>query len=354
MQYLNTRKAIGLIVALAFFIGGSHTALAVGTASNTTINNTATVDYQVGGINQTQLTSNTASFVVDNRVDLTVAESNTTYVDVVPGATAQVLTFTVSNTGNTTQDFGLAAAAGSDPFGGTDNFNATGVAVYVEDGTTVGYQAAEDTATYIDELAADGTATVYIVADIPVAQANGDIAAYTLTATTRDGGGVGVQGNVTANDSGSGNTAGVDVVWGDGAGDTDAATDGAFSDTGAYRVVSAALTVTKSVAIISDPFNLAVNPKAIPGATMRYTITVQNTSATTAATSVVIVDAPPANTTYTAATITLNAAAQTDADDSPGTDNSDFNVTNAGAVTVTIPTLAASSTATVTFDVTID
>ena len=33
MQYLNTRKAIGLILALAFFIGGSQTALAAGTAS---------------------------------------------------------------------------------------------------------------------------------------------------------------------------------------------------------------------------------------------------------------------------------------------------------------------------------
>ena len=291
--------------------------------------------------------------MVDNRVDLTVAESTTTYVDVVPGATAQVLTFTVTNTGNTTQDFSLAAVAGSDPFGGTDNFNATGVSVFVETNGTAGYQAA-DNDTFIDELAPDTPITVYIVANIPVAQANGDIAAYTLTATTRDGGSVGAQGNVTANDSGSANTAGVDVVWGDGAGDTDAVTDGAFSDTGAYRVVSAALTVTKSVAIISDPFNLAVNPKAIPGATMRYTITVQNTSTTTAATSVVVVDAPPANTTYTASTITLNAAAQTDADDSPGTDNSDFNVTNAGAVTVTIPTLAASSTATITFDVTID
>ena len=145
------------------------------------------------------------------------------------------------------------------------------------------------------------------------------------------------------------------LVLGDGAGDTDAANDGAFSDTGAYRVVSAALTVTKSVAIISDPFNgTGANRKAIPGAVMRYTISVQNTSTTTAATSVVVVDAPPANTTYDTGTITLNAAAQTDADDSPGTDNSDYGITNANAVTVTIPTLAASSTATVTFDVTID
>lgn len=47
-------------------------------------------------------------------------------------------------------------------------------------------------------------------------------------------------------------------------------------------------------------------------------------------------DPIPANTTYVAESITLNAAAQTDADDDPGTDFSDFNVTTAGAVTVAV------------------
>lgn len=349
MQYLHMRKAFGLFLALAFLIGGSQTALAAGTASGTTVDNTATVDYQVGGISQAQLTSNTASFVVDNRVDLTVAESAGTYVDVVPGSTVQVLTFMVTNTGNTAQDFALSAAAGSDPFGGTDNFDATNVNVYVEDGTTVGYQPAEDTATFIDELAADTTATVYIVADIPVSQSNGDIATYTLTADAHDAGAAGL-GAVT-NATAGGNTAGVDVVLGDAAGDTDLANAGDHSDTGAYRVVSASLNVTKSVAVYSDPFNGTTNPKAIPGATMRYTISVQNTSTTTAATSVVVVDTPPANTTYSTGTITLDTVGKTDASDG---DEADWNITNAGAVTVTIPTLSASTMATITFDVTIN
>ncbi len=343
MQYNNKRNVTGLLIALALFGGGMQAAHAVGTASGTNISNTATVDYLVGGIAQTQITSNAAQFVVDNRVDLTVADSTATYVDVVPGAAGQVLTFTVTNTGNTAQDYSLAAAAGADPYGGTDNFNATGVAVFVESGVTAGYQAAEDTATFIDELAADGVATVYIVADIPVAQVNGDIAAYSLTATTHDAGAVGL-GAATAATAGA-NTAAVDVVFGD------AANDGLEAATGAYRVASAALTVTKSVAVVSDPFNGATNPKAIPGATMRYTVAVQNTSATTAADSVVLVDTPPANTTYAPGTITLGAVGKTDA---AGDDEADFNVTNANAVTVTVPSVAAGTTATITFDVTIN
>jgi len=350
MQYLHMRKAIGLLLALAFYIGGSHTALAAGTASGTSIDNTATVDYQVGGIDQTQLTSNTASFVVDNRVDLTVAESAGTYVDVIPGSTVQVLTFTVTNDGNETQDFALSAAAGSDPFGGADNFDATNVNVYVEDGTTGGYQPAEDTATFIDELAADASVTVYIVADIPASQSNGDIAAYTLTADAHDAGGVGVLGAETTATAG-GDTAGVDVVLGDAAGDTDLANAGDHSATGAYQVTTASLTVNKSVVVVDDPFNGTTDPKAIPGATMQYTISVENTSGTTDATSVVVVDAPPGNTTYSAGTIELDAVGKSDADDA---DEADWNVTNAGAVTVTIPTLAAGATATITFQVTID
>jgi uncharacterized repeat protein (TIGR01451 family) len=350
MQYVKQR-ALGALLALGLFAAHSPSALAAGTASGVSISNSATVNYQVSGIDQTPLTSNTVTFVVDNRVDLTVAETNTTYVDVVPGSTAQVLSFTVTNTGNTAQDFALSAAPGNDPFGGTDSFDATNVQVFVESGVTPGYQPAEDTATFIDELAPDAPATVYIVADIPVAQVDGDIAAYTLTANAHDAGAAGGLGAETLATAGANTAGAVDVVLGDAAGDTDSANQGDHSDTGAYRVASAALNVTKSVAVISDPFNGATNPKAIPGATVRYSITVANTSATTAATNVVVVDAPPANTTYAAGSIALNTVAQTDAADS---DESDFNATTGGAVTVTIPTVAAGGSATVTFDVTVD
>ncbi len=69
------------------------------------------------------------------------------------------------------------------------------------------------------------------------------------------------------------------------------------------------------------------------------------------ATNVVLSDAIPTNTTYVAGSITQDAAAKTDIVDG---DNADHNGTTAGAVTVTIGSLASSASTTITFQVTIN
>ena len=94
----------------------------------------------------------------------------------------------------------------------------------------------------------------------------------------------------------------------------DNANDGKHSSRDAYEVVTATIAVVKSAAVISDPINGGTNPKAIPGATIRYTITVTNSGSDTADT-VVTVDAIPTNCTYVAGTITLDTVAKTDASD---------------------------------------
>ena len=66
--------------------------------------------------------------------------------------------------------------------------------------------------------------------------------------------------------------------------------DNAEEATDIYEVESAALNVTKDSAVISDPFSTAPNWKAIPGAVVEYTVTIVNTSATTAAANVSISD----------------------------------------------------------------
>ena len=84
------------------------------------------------------------TFVVDNRVNVTVATTDATFVSVVPGALAQVTTFTVTNTGNTVQDFALTsaqAANGQTLFGGTDNFDTPACSQFVESNAVAnGYQ----------------------------------------------------------------------------------------------------------------------------------------------------------------------------------------------------------------------
>ncbi len=289
-----------LVIAMSAAIG-TGTVHAAGTASGTSINNLSTLNYSVGGTAQPAIgsspTGNTSgagtatTFVVDNRVNVTVATTDTAFVQVAPGALAQVTTFTVTNTGNTVQDFALTsaqAAAGQVQFG-TDNANTGACSQFLESGATVGYQSGADTATFIDELAADATRTVYVVCDIPVGAPQSAHSVVGLIATARAGGAGGLGGALTEAPT---NTAGVDIVFGDAAGTDDGpARDAAHSARSAYRVVTSALTVTKVASLVCDPFNSVTNPKNIPGAIVRYTITVANAAGAASASLTTVTDA---------------------------------------------------------------
>ena len=288
MQYLNIRKAIGLFLALAFFTGGIQTAFAAGTASNTTITNTATVDYQVGTDPRTA-TGSDGGFLVDNKVDLTVGNSGN--VSVVPGSTDQVLTFTVTNDGNTTQGYSLTAinAAGN-------AFDMTNVRIYIENGANAGFQIGQDTlytmGNYVFDLAADATSVnLYVVADTPATALNSETANIHLQATTLAAGGAAIS-------AAGGPTAGVDIVFADGDGPAllDTARDGTFSSEATYTVTSALLSATKTITNVADEFN-ATGGYSIPGAVVRYLITTTaGGTGTVDANSVVVSDPIPANT----------------------------------------------------------
>lgn len=277
-----------LLASMALFGLISQNALAAGTASGTTIGNRATLNYSVDSVSQTAIGSSPTgnilgagtdtTFVVDNKVNLTVVTNDTTFITVVPGKLAQVTEYTVTNLGNTVQDYALTAANmvnGEVKFTVTDNFDTTNLRVFVESGATAGYQLGEDLATYIDELAADDTKIVYIVVDIPVSRVNGDAALVSLTATTHDGGGASALGSATV-DLLAADTSGVDVVFADTAGSDDNAKDGKHSSRSAYKVISAVISVAKTVALICDPFNGNTNPKNIPGAAVQYAVTIAN------------------------------------------------------------------------------
>jgi uncharacterized repeat protein (TIGR01451 family) len=283
-----------LAVAGICLVGLVPQAWADGTPSGTPIDNTATIDYTVGGVGQTQIVSNTASFVVDNKIDLTVATVDLALVVVVPGAVSQVLTHTVTNDGNTPQDYSLQAQASA-----ADEFDATLVGVFVDGNANGTYEPLVDTATYVDELGIDLTTTVFIVADIPAVQVDGDQALYDLVAQTAAGGAGGAQGADILNDDALiiDDPATVQIVFGDGAGSVDGPNDGQHSSANGYEVVTATLDVTKSSSVISDPFNGGVNPKAIPGATMGYSIDIDNIG-TAAASNVIVEDAIPGNCAY--------------------------------------------------------
>ena len=89
---------------------------------------------------------------------------------------------------------------------------------------------------------------------------------------------------------------------------------------------------------------------AIAGDTVLWEIIVRNDGARSAS-DVVVSDVVPADTIFIAGSITLDAAALTDALD---TDEADFNLTAADTVTVSLGSLAAGTSATVTFRCTLD
>lgn len=299
MKYIKTSissKLVALLAGAALFGLISQSALAL-TASGTVISNSATLGYTVGGVAQTAITSAAASFTVDKKVDLSVVAVDVAAVAVNPGQAGAVTTFTVTNLGNDVQDFSLAAAnvaAGQALFTKTDNFDTTGISVFVENGLAVGYQSSgpnQDTSTYIDELAPGASKTVYVLASIPLAQVNGDAALVSLKATALVGGGVGVQGAALVATVGA-NTAGVDTVFADAAGSDDIVRNADYSARDAYFVSSAILSVSKTATLICDPANGNSNPKNIPGAAVQYAITITNAAtATTSATLSQVTDA---------------------------------------------------------------
>jgi len=363
---MKFKTMIHLIAAVLLLFAASS-AQAAGTAAGTTINNSASVNFSVGGVAQTAVNSNTASFVVDRRISLTVAEVGGSATSVVPGSTSQVLTFTVTNTTNATMDFRLIAgqqAGGASPFGHTDNFDASNVQVFVDSNANGTYDAGVDTSTFLDEMIDGATKTVFIVADIPGGQANGDAAGLRLTAVAAQSGGVGVLGADSTETAGADTPASVDTVFGDVAGVTDASRDGRHSAADEYFVTTATISVTKTSTVISDPFNGGSNPKAIPGAVIEFCIQVSNTGSS-AASNVIVSDTLPGNTTFVAGSITAggtvtagvcNADGTAEDDNAAGADESDPNGGSfaAGVVSTTVPSVAAGATTTTRFRVTIN
>lgn len=320
---------------------------AVGTPSGTTISNSATLAYSIAGAAQPNITSATVTFLVDEKINLTVTGGVTT--NVAPGSTAQATAFTVTNNSNSVLDFGMSVTS---VIAG-DNFDPTACSAFVESGANAGYQPAQDIATFIDELPADATKTVYAVCDIPAAVVNGNTGLVGLTATAL-GNFTGANGTYVATPGAQGaailatagaNTQGtVDIVFADVAGPEDVARDGKHSANNTYSIAIPVLSVTKTVASVVDPNGTAI---LMPGSVMTYQIAVALTGIGTT-TNLVITDPLPADTTYLPGSIIVGGVAKTDAADA---DNAQF---SANTVTVSLGNVASPANIVITFRATIN
>ncbi len=326
----------------------------VGTTPQTVIESGSGAGNSVPGAGYATTNNLTTDFLEDRVINFTVVRENGAAVPVAPGSSQQAIPYLINNTGNATHGFLLAGIHNSgalDPFGGVaDDFTPTTIQTYVDtDGSGV-LEPAEIVATntYIPTFvpgvgsATGGSSTgaeirVFVVSDIPLLDdgsnplATDDIAVMSLVAQAADDGtGVtdGTAGTAITNDD-NGNVspggtftngtatvlAGTPAINVDDPGNMETVfNDGAFNDgvtgptvdgTGlandivqnaqhssysSYTVLTAALTVAKSVATLYDPVNLETLPKAIPGATVRYSITITNAAGAAAATLTNITD----------------------------------------------------------------
>lgn len=376
----NKKLNILLLMVSTFLIvlAGPSVSMAANTLAGTTISNDVTVDYKVGGVDQTAVVLSVQSaaytFVVDNKVDLTVVGKGIT--SVVPGAAGQGIGFTVSNTGNSTQQYALAFEQGANTFSITP-----APSIYIDNGVIGTYESGTDTAYAQVDVAPGASMEIIVAGNVPIGATNGQTDVYNLLATARasaaDGGGALAEAVDT--------TAGVEIVFADeyniatspgdftGPHSGDNVEEGTASDFATFSVTTVTLVIAKSSQVISDPINgVSVNAIAIPGSVVRYTVTVTYTAGGSDATSVTISDS--LNSEITGGTVAFNtqhdtcgvgegmiltvvqggvtvtnAVCQTNA---AGGDNSDFGATAGNTVTSSNITLeAVNDVATLTFEV---
>lgn len=353
----HTSKLMSAAATLTLVALGASPAYAAGTLAGTTITNTASVNFQVGGVSQTaQSASN--SVTVDRKVNMTLVNVGAT-TTVSPGQTAAVTTWTLTNTSNDTLDFLLATANQTSgqtaQHGGTDAYDVSNFKYYVDTNANGVYDPGTDTlVTWIDELAPDTAKTIFVVSDQPLTATNGQVSGIVLTAQAAAGGAASTQGAALTATVGA-NTAGVDTVFADGAGTSDAANDGKISAKGDYTVSAAVLTVNKYATLISDPINGATNPKLIPGAVVEYCIALANGAGGATVTSVSVTDPLPATVTYSASTIFLNAtvSGSTCSGGTAGVDATNYNGATK-TVSGTLSNIAAGGSTGLRFRVTIN
>jgi uncharacterized repeat protein (TIGR01451 family) len=279
----------------------------------------------------------------------------------------------LTNLGNDTQGYTLQAANSAlAAFTQPDAFDVTTFAYYI-DVNSDGLLDVNDTPiTSVNSLAPDSSIELLVTATIPVSEADSTESTISLTAvtTTID------TTNVVVETAGAYDSTVIQIVFSDPSTTPDGTDPGQVEGDAsavalsAYRVVTAALLVSKTTAVYSDPANGTTAPKAIPGAIITYTITIVNNGSGTA-TGISITDIVNEITTGTVAfntiyddgstTCTADGIAVKDGSEkgsalcktnAEGDDSAGFNATT-NTVAATGLTLAGGQTATMAFQVVI-
>ena len=321
-------RAIPLAVATITiaYAGPAH---AIGTAAGTTISNTATATYTDAVGTPVSVPSNRVDIRVDELLDVKVASVDPGDVAALPGATNQVLTFTVTNTGNGSEAFRLSPV---NAIGG-DAFDPATTSLVIDTNGNGVYDAGVDTVYNAGSndpvLAPDTSVRIFVLSTVPAAATDGQRGQTDLTATAVTGSGV--PGTTFA---GQGQGGGNAVVG---------STTALGRDKGFYIVNAATVAFVKS-ATVADPFG---GTKAVPGAIITYQLVATVTGSGSLA-NLAVGDPVPVGTTYVPGSITAQSASITDLTDA---DSGEF---AASKVTVRFGTVPGGQSRTVAFKVKIN
>lgn len=304
-------------------------AQATGTVAGTTISNTATATYTDPVGNPVSVPSNVVNIRVDEVLDVTVATAEAGDVAAQPGATNQVVRYTVTNTGNGSEAFRLTpiTALGGDAFDPTATsivLDSNGNGVY-DPGVDTVYTAGSNDPV----LAPDTSIRVFVLSTVPGSATDGQRGQIDLTAAALTG--TGPAGTTFAG-------------LGAGGGDAVVGTTTATGRDDNFFIVSAATVALAKSAVVLDPFG---GTSSVPGSIITYTL-VASVSGTGTLANLAVGDPIPAATTYVPASITADAATVSDATD---IDAGEF---AANRVSVRFGSVAGGQSRTVTFKVRIN
>lgn len=326
-----------LLVVLLCLIGlMASEAGAVGVPAGTQIQNQASASYDIG-TTPFVTTSGTNIVTVDEIVDVQVTLQSGV-VPVGSPSSNQLLTYLVTNTGNGTETFELVV---NDTLGG-DNFDPVFSSIWLDDGDGV-FNSGLDTPYVLNSNdppldsndPANNSIRVFVLNDIPTGLTDGNTGLSRLTATSVD---MGAQAPGFT-DPGAGDN-GTNAVAG--------TSGGQGQDDGSYIVAAVAVTLDKISTVVP---HAVFGTQPVPGATIRYQITVSVTGGGTAQ-NLVITDPIPTGAIYENATLRLNGGGLSDADDA---DEGDFGISLANGITVDLGAVAGGAPDNViTFDVMID
>lgn len=300
------------------------------TPAGTVIDNAVTLTYSTEGV-PGSTTSNTASFTVDELINVVIIWQDAAPVAVNSPDLNDVLTFLLTNTGNGTETFSLSRNNAPSV---TDNYDpiSSAAPLYVESNGTPGLQTGPGGDTeYTSGITLDAEASVivYVLSNTPAAQVNNNTGQVALTAAaTTDGASGAVAGTIL---SGKGD-GGIDAIVG---------TTRAQSTANGIHIVSGlSVGIAKTVEVVGGG-------DAAPGKTLAYTLTITLTGTGTAA-ELTVSDPLPAELTYSPGTIKVDSASRTDAADS---DNTQF---SSGTLTVSFGDTAAPASHAITFSAVIN